>query len=204
MCMMYNPTDFGKLDSAGNRLTTIEPLKPGVKLGQVEAKSDLSLLDKIELGRAYQNITAVSCFKLETLKAYAAYLMPELELQCPEGGGGGVFNVGDIADITEECTENCAHLYFYDKDGNQITVIGGTARNFRDSPDERHRRGIKNVASVQQSGFGCHKIFSRSNYRSTAKEIIGTQKINLAEEGFTKTKIMSVKYKRDCKFPARA
>jgi len=174
---MYSPTDFGIEDSPGNRRTTIEPLKPGVKIGQLEAKTDLSLIDKIELGRLYQNYT---------------------------GGGGGVFNVGDIADITEECTENCAHLFFYDEDGNQITVIGGTARNFRDSPDKRHRRGIKNVASVQQSGFGCHKIFSRSNYRSTAKEIIGTQKINLAEEGFTKTKIMSVKYKRDCKFPARA
>ena len=38
-------------------------------------------------------------------------------------GAGGVFDVGDIADITEECTENCAHLYFYDKDGNQITAV---------------------------------------------------------------------------------
>ena len=73
---------------------------------------------------------------------------------------------------------------------NAVIQIGGTASNFRDSPEETHRRGIKNVASVQQSGFGCHKIFSGSNYRSAAKEIIGTQKINLAEEGFTKTKIM--------------
>ena len=39
------------------------------------------------------------------------------------GGGADVFNVGDIADITEECTENCAHLYFYDKDGEEITVV---------------------------------------------------------------------------------
>ena len=31
--------------------------------------------------------------------------------------------MGDIADITEECTENCAHLFFYDEDGNQITVV---------------------------------------------------------------------------------
>ena len=30
---MYNPTDFGKLDSAGNRQPTIEPLKPGVTIG---------------------------------------------------------------------------------------------------------------------------------------------------------------------------
>lgn len=30
--MMYGPTDFGVLDDFGNRQTTIEPLKPGVKL----------------------------------------------------------------------------------------------------------------------------------------------------------------------------
>ena len=38
-------------------------------------------------------------------------------------GECSIINVGDIADITEECTENCAHLYFYDKDGNQITAV---------------------------------------------------------------------------------
>ena len=114
---------------------------------QIDAKTDLSLVDKIELGRVYQNITglnpvnvgwgptgmsgwvagvyprqsftscnfergsrkkqeiiiffatpkqqwvldlhlsltAVNCFKPETLQEYAAYLMPELEMQCSAG-----------------------------------------------------------------------------------------------------------------------
>jgi len=82
--MMYNPTDYGILDSAGNRQTTIEPLKPGVTIGQLEAKMDLSLVDKIELGRLYQKDTAVSCFKPETILEYATYLVPELELLQPQ------------------------------------------------------------------------------------------------------------------------
>ena len=30
---MYSPTDYGILDGAGNRQTTIEPLQPGVRIG---------------------------------------------------------------------------------------------------------------------------------------------------------------------------
>ena len=71
-----------------------------------------------------------------------------------------------------------------------LTQVRGTARNFRDSPEEAHKRGIKNVVSVQQTGYGCHKIFSATDYRSVAKEIHGNNMIVLAEEGFTKTKIM--------------
>ena len=73
---------------------------------------------------------------------------------------------------------------------NAIFQVRGTASNFRDSPDVAYKRGIKNVASVQQSGFGCHKIFSGSNYRGFAKKIIGNDKIVLADEGFSQTKIM--------------
>jgi len=50
--MMFGPTDFGVLDSSGNRMKTIEPLKPGVELGNLDSKTDLSLVDKIGLGRA--------------------------------------------------------------------------------------------------------------------------------------------------------
>ena len=74
--MMYGPTDAGKMDNAtGTRMTTIYPKVPGVEIRWKSklkwpwdeylirgpaSKTELSLVDKIELARAYQNITSNS------------------------------------------------------------------------------------------------------------------------------------------------
>ena len=70
--MMYGPTDVGKMDNTtGTRMTTIRPKVPEVEIGWDSmlslsyhtlirgpaSKTELSLVDKIELARAYQNIT---------------------------------------------------------------------------------------------------------------------------------------------------
>ena len=67
----------------------------------------------------------------------------------------------------------------------------GTAKGFRNAPEDKkkHRGGIKAVAMVQQTGYGCHKIFSHTGHRGLSKEIIGSNKIVLSEEGFSKTVI---------------
>ena len=65
----------------------------------------------------------------------------------------------------------------------------GTAKNFRGAPDKKHRGGIKGVAEIQQTGFGCHKIFSRTSYKGSTKKIEGSNKIVLAENGFSSTVI---------------
>ena len=49
--------------------------------------------------------------------------------------------------------------------------------------------GIKNVAMVQQTGNGCHKIFAGLDHKGTSKIIRGNNKIVLSEKGFNPTKI---------------
>jgi len=71
--MMYGPNDFGIMDSNGRR-TTIKPVKPGVEIRGAEEKMDLSLVDKIELGRAYQPITDRTCFHMKTLEGYGKHV----------------------------------------------------------------------------------------------------------------------------------
>merc|ERR1712037_1046990 len=94
-----------------------------------------------------------------------------------EGGGGGIWEMEDL-DL-EDCTENCAHLYFFDKDGTRIVGVAGTAKNFHEAPNRKHRSGIKKVAAVQQTGVDCHKIFSGKGFRGRSKEIKGQNKIVL-------------------------
>ena len=75
--MIYGPKDFGIQDSTtGERKTTIQPLDPNVEIRYLAQttkdvsqitivvtirgaayKTDLSLVDKIELARTYQNLT---------------------------------------------------------------------------------------------------------------------------------------------------
>ena len=35
--MIYGPTDYGSLDNAGQRMTTIQPLVPGVEIRQLSS-----------------------------------------------------------------------------------------------------------------------------------------------------------------------
>ena len=70
-----------------------------------------------------------------------------------------------------------------------IFQVQGTAKNFRGAPDGKHKRGIKNVGIVQQTGTGCHKIFSGVNHGGYSKVIRGSIRIDLAKEGFTQTTI---------------
>ena len=64
----------------------------------------------------------------------------------------------------------------------------GTAKNFHDA-GEKFKRGIKNVAMVQQTGNGCHKIFAGLDHKGSSKIIRGNNKIVLSEKGFMITKI---------------
>merc|ERR1719237_397367 len=50
-----------------------------MKSGSLTEKNELSLVDKIELGRAYQPHTGQNCFKCTTLEEYANFLVPELQ-----------------------------------------------------------------------------------------------------------------------------
>jgi len=81
-----------------------------------------------------------------------------------------------------------------------IFQVQGTAKNFRGAPDGKHKRGIKNVGIVQQTGTGCHKIFSGVNHGGYSKVIRGSIRIDLAKEGFTQTTIRSVMYSKECQF----
>lgn len=117
--------------------------------------------------------------------------------------GGGVFDLPEIDG--EECQERCAHLYFYDKDDNQITALSGTAEHFRES--KAFKRGIKNVVKIRQTGYGCHKIYSRKSFKSATfvydEKKFGANKVTLKEEGFRSSTIGSVRYARNCKFPKK-
>ena len=64
----------------------------------------------------------------------------------------------------------------------------GTAKNFRNG-GRKFKYGIKNVAMVQQTGDGCHKIFAGLDHKGTSKIIRGNNKIVLSEKGFNPTKI---------------
>jgi len=44
-----------------------------------ERKLELSLIDKVELGRAYTDVADEYCFNDDTLELYAEYLVPELK-----------------------------------------------------------------------------------------------------------------------------
>ena len=66
--------------------------------------------------------------------------------------------------------------------------VEGTRKNFRHK-GRKFKMGIKNVAMVQQTGNGCHKIFAGLDHKGTSKIIRGTNKIVLSEKGFTPTKI---------------
>ena len=72
-----------------------------------------------------------------------------------------------------------------------IIQVAGTAKNFHEAPyrNEKHKGGIKKVAAVQQTGVGCHKIFSGKYFRGRSKEIRGQNKIVLKEAGFSNTVI---------------
>jgi len=80
--MMYGPEDFGVMDSQGRRKKTIQPLQPGIELRGAESKSGLSLVDKIELGRAYQPLTVDSCFHVRSLGQYAEYVDSLRQQEC--------------------------------------------------------------------------------------------------------------------------
>ena len=70
--MMPGPTNYGITDVAGRRMATLKSLAPGVKLKwemvlnlykqefrDVGEKKELSLIDKIGLGRLYQQVTGM-------------------------------------------------------------------------------------------------------------------------------------------------
>ena len=66
-----------------------------------------------------------------------------------------------------------------------IIQVAGTAKNFHEAPNRKHRSGIKKVAAVQQTGVGCHKIFSGISFKGKSKVIRGQNKIVLKEAGFS-------------------
>jgi len=72
--MMYGPHDFGIIDSSGRPKITVQPLKAGVDMRETETKTELSLVDKIELARAYQPITDMNCFNCDIVARYAQHL----------------------------------------------------------------------------------------------------------------------------------
>jgi len=80
--MIYGPTDYGILDSVGQRMTTIQPLVPGEEIRGPGSKTDLSLVDKIELARTYSEVTDDNCFNLESVVLYAAHV-DSLRKTCP-------------------------------------------------------------------------------------------------------------------------
>merc|ERR1711951_58919 len=70
--MMYGPDAYGKEDKVtGKYMTTIEPLMTGVEFSGPETKMELSLIDKVELGRAYSDVADEYCFNDDTLQLYA-------------------------------------------------------------------------------------------------------------------------------------
>jgi len=80
--MMYGPDDFGIEDSQGKRRTTIQPLDSKVEIRGAGSKTELSLVDKIELARAYQPLTGSTCFLTDTVLEYAEYLESQRRLPC--------------------------------------------------------------------------------------------------------------------------
>jgi len=71
--MMYGEFDFGINGTLGPKIT-IQPLKAGTDIRGAETKTELSLVDKVELGRAYQPITGEECFNYDNLLMYAEYV----------------------------------------------------------------------------------------------------------------------------------
>ena len=171
--MIYGPTDYGSLDNAGQRRTTIQPLVPGVEIRQLSSwkqwvlilgsdlthgalcgdtienssgcvsciqgcfsnskespqnisfhstlsrgagsKTDLSLVDKIELARTYSEVsgegnfcsqmkpnhvlssaTDANCFDCETVVLYAAHV-DSLRQTCPVQQTEGKWNICNSA-----------------------------------------------------------------------------------------------------------
>merc|ERR1712226_839697 len=78
---MYGPDAFGIEDSRGKG-TTIQPLDSKVEIRGPAGKTELSLVDKIELARAYQPLTGSTCFVADTVLEYAEYLESQRRPPC--------------------------------------------------------------------------------------------------------------------------
>ena len=69
--------------------------------------------------------------------------------------------------------------------------MSGTAEHFRES--KAFKRGIKNVVKIRQTGYGCHKIYSRKSFKSATfvydEKKFESNKVTLKEEGFRSSTI---------------
>ena len=70
--------------------------------------------------------------------------------------------------------------------------MSGTAEHFK--KNETFKRGIKNVVKIRQTGYGCHKIYSRKSFKSSTfvigeTERFGANKVTLKDVGFSSSTI---------------
>ena len=125
---------------------------------------------------------------------YSSLLLQALGLATAQAACYGVF-CSETLVSEEECrmpgTKGpCSTLEFFDKDGISLTKIQLT-RDDASDPFEAVKlgRGVKNVASVRQTGTGCHRVFKGRRFKGEELTLEGSNMHNLANKGYGATVI---------------